>query len=78
MMNVVKRFCIGGELVVHTCAGRLAPVKACFQLPLHRHFVGREKDSMCFLKFLLSVVEVLAWQFLNFESELLEEEEVME
>lgn len=78
IMDVVLKYCKVRELVMDCSAGALATLRSCLQFLQYRRFVRFEKDSICFVKWLSSLMEVFARQALNTESDLVENELLVE
>lgn len=54
---VVSKFCKGRELLIYTCTRTLATDQVCLQSLLARRIFGGEKDVLCFLESLLSLLK---------------------
>lgn len=70
MMDVTFKFCKAVELAVSTCAGTLATVKIWLLLSQHRRFVKRDNGAIRFMESLLLLVNVLNWQSVDPECNL--------
>lgn len=68
--DVVLKVGKAGEQAVNICTGTLATGIIFLQSPQHLHVVGCEKNLMCFVEFLPSVVEDFPRRVLNPELKL--------
>lgn len=66
--NLVDKFPIPGDLVVHLFSGTFAIAKECLELSWHRRFAGCDIKSGCFATSTDPLVEKYAGQVLNEKS----------
>lgn len=64
-MDLMSEYYKARELLLYTCAGTLATAKVYMQLPVHRRFVGCERDSAYFQDATSLLVEVHARQVMS-------------